>query len=153
MRFVHLRAYERRGRHDHKYCFEREAKTGTREMFMAFADVPANWADELEQLAESTKLVSEHVTLLKKLLAERAWDRFTLGLLRVELNHRGTERAKQALREVEGLLSGKVPMPSMWATNSSVPESGFLSLIWRARLGREMWMRSSWAKRFSRLTP
>jgi hypothetical protein len=48
---------------------------------------------------------------LEKLLAERAWDRFTLGLLRVELNHRGTERAKQALREVEGLLSGKVPMP------------------------------------------
>jgi hypothetical protein len=47
---------------------------------------------------------------LEKLLAERAWDRFTLARLREELNHRGTDRAKQALREVEGLLSGTVRM-------------------------------------------
>jgi len=48
---------------------------------------------------------------LEKLLAERAWDRFTLSRLREELTYRGTERAKQALREVEGLLSGTVKMP------------------------------------------
>ena len=41
---------------------------------------------------------------LEKLLAERAWDRFTLGRLRDELKHRGTDRAKQALREAAGII-------------------------------------------------
>lgn len=46
---------------------------------------------------------------LEKLLQERGWDRFTLSRLREELTYRKKDRAKQLLREVEGLLDGSVP--------------------------------------------
>ena len=48
---------------------------------------------------------------LERLLRERSWNRFTLSRLREKLTVRGTDRAKQVLREVHALLSETVPMP------------------------------------------
>ena len=48
---------------------------------------------------------------LEVLLQKNKSRRFVLAQLREELKFRRTERAKQLRREVEGLLSGIVPMP------------------------------------------
>jgi hypothetical protein len=46
---------------------------------------------------------------LEALLRKHQSDRFVLAQLREELGFRRTDRAKQLLREVTGLLSGQVP--------------------------------------------
>jgi hypothetical protein len=51
------------------------------------------------------------VDKLEDLLKEHRSERFVLAQLREELAFRKTTRAKQLLREVEGLLGGAVPMP------------------------------------------
>jgi hypothetical protein len=48
---------------------------------------------------------------LEALLQKHKSQRFVLAQLREELKFRRTERAKQLRREVEGLLTGIVPMP------------------------------------------
>jgi len=56
-------------------------------------------------------LLALTIDKLEQLVSEHRSDRFTLGQVREELSARTTDRAKQLLREVEGLLSGKVPLP------------------------------------------
>jgi hypothetical protein len=48
---------------------------------------------------------------LEQFLRRHAGDRPVLAQLKNELTFRKTDRAKQLLREVEGLLDGDVPMP------------------------------------------
>ena len=55
--------------------------------------------------------MNENVETLEWLLSEHRNERFVLAQLREELAFRKTARAKQLSREVEGLLSGTVPMP------------------------------------------
>lgn len=48
---------------------------------------------------------------LETLVRDKPYDRFQLSRVREELTYRETDRARQLLREVEGLLSGTVPSP------------------------------------------
>jgi hypothetical protein len=46
---------------------------------------------------------------LEKLLSQHRFDHAVLGRLREELTYRTTRRAKQLMREVEGIIEGRVP--------------------------------------------
>lgn len=48
---------------------------------------------------------------LERLVSENRTSRTILAEIREELRFRKRERARQLLREVEGLLEGQVPMP------------------------------------------
>lgn len=48
---------------------------------------------------------------LEELLKKHSSNHQVLGDLRSELTYRGTSRAKQLLREVQGLIQGVVPTP------------------------------------------
>jgi hypothetical protein len=51
------------------------------------------------------------VAELEAFLEKHAGDRAVLGELRLELSHRKAPRAKQLLREVNGVLDGSVATP------------------------------------------
>jgi len=65
---------------------------------------------------------------LENLVKERRSDMAVLGPIRVELENRTTKRARQLLREVQGLVAGEIPqnktsLPDVPENQIELPES------------------------------